>query len=453
MGQIQFEFPSGRPQFTVTELNAAIRRTLASEFTNILVQGEISGCKTYASGHCYFTLKDAGAQIRAVCFRGDLRLLRVKPADGLAVLARGRVDVFEPRGEYQLVVEALELSGRADLHLAFEQLKAKLQAEGLFDAGRKRPMPRYPRRIGIVTSPQGAVIRDMIHILRRRWPGLHLRLFPAAVQGPDSVGALVGGLSYFSKSGWADVVIIGRGGGSLEDLWSFNDEAVARAIAGCSTPVISAVGHETDFTIADFVADLRAPTPSAAAELAVAEKQELLRGIESVTERGWRAARYLVSRRGQRMDEIDRRLRAPIFTALIDRRRRLADLYHRLQQHNPTVRLAEAHRRLARASAQLRPAADRQMVFRQNVLDRGAERLEHAAVTGVQRLRSQWEKLAAAFEQLSPQRVLDRGYAIVQTPTGHVMRSAAEAKPGDAVQIRLAAGRVDAEVTETYSTR
>lgn len=453
MDQIPLEFAPGRPQFTVSELNAAIRRVLASGFTNISVQGEISGCKVYGSGHCYFTLKDAGAQIRAVCFRGDLRLLRVKPADGLAVLARGRVDVFEPRGEYQLIVEALELWGRADLHLAFEQLKAKLQAQGLFDAARKRPLPRYPRRIGIVTSPQGAVIRDMIHVLNRRWPGLHIRLFPVLVQGPGSVEGLVAGLHYFSKSGWADVVIVGRGGGSLEDLWSFNDEAVARAIKECSTPVVSAVGHETDFTIADFVADLRAPTPSAAAEMVVVEKEELLRGIDSVARHAWRAARLQVSRLGQRLDEIDRRLRAPIFPALNDRRRRLADLYHRLRRHDPSVRLGDAHRRLAGASAQLAPAAHRQLALRQNALDRAGERIEHAVSIRLERLRRQWEPLAAEFEQLNPQRVLDRGYAIVQGAGGEVLRSAQDAKPGDAVQIRLAAGRLDAEVRKTYSTR
>ena len=452
MGQIQLDFSSGRVRFTVSELNAAIRQILASEFTNILVQGEISGCKIYSSGHCYFTLKDADAQVRAVCFRGDLRLLRVKPADGLAVLARGRLDVFEPRGEYQLIVEALELSGRADLHLAFEQLKTRLQAEGLFDAGRKRPMPRYPRRIGIVTSPQGAVIRDMITILSRRWPGLHVRLYPAPVQGAGSVEALVAGLNYFSESGWADLVIVGRGGGSLEDLWSFNDEAVARAVANCAVPVISAVGHETDFTMADFVADLRAPTPSAAAELAVVEKEELLRVVASVTQNAYRATRFLISRRGQGIDEMDRRLRAPLFSALNERRRRLADLYHRLQRYNPTARLAEAHRRLAGASAQLEPAISRQLVFRQNGLDRESGRLERALEIRLQQLRSQLASLDAALQPLSPQRVLDRGYAIVQTGD-KVLRSAAETKRGDALQIRLAAGSIQAEVTNPYSTR
>jgi len=227
--------------------------------------GEISGSKTASSGHCYFTLKDQDAQLRCVCFRQSLRYLKVKPQDGMAVLARGHIDVYEARGEYQLLVEAIEPQGHGALQFAFEQLKKKLAGEGLFDAARKRPIPRLPQRIGIVTSPSGAVVRDITEILSRRFPGLHLRIYPASVQGEGSVEAVCRGIDYFSNSGWAQVVIVARGGGSLEDLWTFNEESVARAIAASSVPVISAVGHETDFTIADFVADLRAATPSAAA--------------------------------------------------------------------------------------------------------------------------------------------------------------------------------------------
>src|SRR6202140_4623706 len=275
MEQMALAWGPTRKTFTVAELSARIRDLLGSEFDDVWVAGEISGCKMATSGHCYFTLKDQEAQVRCVCFRTSLRYLKFKPQDGVAVLARGRIDVYEARGEYQLLVEALEPQGHGALQFAFEQLKKKLAAEGLFEAGRKREIPRLPRRIGIVTSPTGAVIGDITQILSRRFPGLHIRLYPALVQGEGSVEAVVRGLEYFSSSKWPDVVIVARGGGSLEDLWTFNEEAVARAIAACSVPVISAVGHATDYTIADFVADLRAPTPSAAAEMVVCTRDEL----------------------------------------------------------------------------------------------------------------------------------------------------------------------------------
>src|SRR5438445_1221859 len=255
MEQMALAWGPLRKTYTVAELNTAIRGLLGSEFNDIWVSGEISGSKTASSGHCYFTLKDHGAQLSCVCFRGSLRYLKFKPQDGVAVLARGRIDVYEARGEYQLQVEALEVQGHGALQFAFEQLKKKLAAEGLFDPARKRPLPRFPARIGIVTSQRGAVISDMIHILSRRFPGLHIRIFPAQVQGPGSMEEVCRGIQHFSR-GWAEVVIVARGGGSLEDLWTFNEETVARAIAASVPPVISAIGHETDFTIADFVADL-----------------------------------------------------------------------------------------------------------------------------------------------------------------------------------------------------
>ncbi len=268
---LEFDLTPQRRIFTVSELNAAIRAVLDSEFQDVWVAGEISGLKLAPSGHYYFTLKEREAQVRCVAFRSAHRYWKFKPRDGLAVLARGRIDVYEARGEYQLLVETMEPQGLGALQLAFEQLKKKLAAEGLFEAARKRPLPRFPRRIGIVTSPRGAAIADLVEILTRRSPGLHIRLFPALVQGEGSVEEVCRGIQYFSRTAWPDLVIVGRGGGSLEDLWTFNEEAVARAIAACSVPVVSAVGHETDVTIADFVADLRAPTPSAAAELVVAE--------------------------------------------------------------------------------------------------------------------------------------------------------------------------------------
>jgi exodeoxyribonuclease VII large subunit len=250
MEQIKFRWEPDRRVFSVAQLNSSIRGVLNKSFDDIWVSGEISGLKLATSGHAYFSLKDAEAQIRAVCFRGSLRFLKFRPQDGVAVLARGKVDVFEPRGEYQFLVEWLEPQGLGALQLAFEQLKKKLEAEGLFDGGRKRPLPRFPRRIGLITSPAGAVIRDMIHVLRRRWPSIQIRLFPALVQGQGSIEEVTAGLQHFGRGDWADVIIVGRGGGSLEDLWTFNEEAVARAIAASTMPGDAAVGHETDFTIA-----------------------------------------------------------------------------------------------------------------------------------------------------------------------------------------------------------
>src|SRR5437899_5978355 len=256
MEQFALQFLPERRVFTVSELNSAIRGILDREFQDVWIVGEISGTKLAASGHYYFTLKERDAQLRCACFRSTARFLKFKPQDGVAVLARGRIDVYEARGEYQLLVETLELQGHGALQFAFEQLKKKLAAEGLFDQARKRPLPRFPARIGIVTSQRGAVISDMIHVLSRRFPGLHIRVFPAQVQGPGSIEEVCRGIQYFSRGGWAEVVIVARGGGSIEDLWTFNEEMVARAIAASAAPVISAIGHETDFTIADFVADL-----------------------------------------------------------------------------------------------------------------------------------------------------------------------------------------------------
>src|SRR5580692_12526786 len=281
MEQISLSWEPARRTYSVSELTGELRGLIAEHFTDIWVSGEISGTKVPASGHYYFTLRDEAAQIRSVCYKMTARYLKFKPQDGAAVLARGRLDVYDARGEVQLVVEALEPQGHGALQFAFEQLKLKLAAEGLFQASRKRPLPALPERIGIVSSPSGAVIRDILQILERRCPGRHIRLYPALVQGEGAAEQIAAGIAYFSGSGWAEVVIIARGGGSLEDLWAFNEERVARAIVACQVPVISAVGHETDFTIADFVADLRAPTPSAAAELVVPTRESLLEALDA----------------------------------------------------------------------------------------------------------------------------------------------------------------------------
>jgi exodeoxyribonuclease VII large subunit len=368
------------------------------------------------------------------------------------VLARGRIDVYEPRGEYQLQVELLEPQGLGALQLAFEQLKKKLAGEGLFAAERKRPLPRFPRRIGIVTSPRGAAIADMVQVLARRFPGLHIRLFPALVQGEGSVEEVVRGLEYFSRTGWPDVVIVGRGGGSLEDLWTFNEEAVARAIAACSVPVISAVGHETDITIADFVADLRAPTPSAAAEMVVCTREEVFDRIGAARAKATQAVRYRLAmlERRLRQQGIDRAL--GILHRRIGRGLQQTDEYgYRMRECiRAAIESRERARRILEARVRqfdVRPrlAADR----------RRLEAAHHAAVqlmgAGQARRRGRLDQLTAKLSQLSPLRVLERGYAIVSNQTG-VVTDAATAPAGSRIHVRLHRGELDA-VVETRETR
>ena len=437
-------FPERRV-FTVAEVNAAIRGLLDENFQDIWISGEISGTKISTSGHCYFTLKERDSQLSCVCYRTSLRYLRCKPQDGLHVLARGRIDVYEQRGQYQFLVEAIEPQGHGALQLAFEQLKKKLTAEGLFAASRKRPLPKFPKRIGIVTSPTGAVISDFIEIVSRRFPGLHIRLYPAQVQGEGSVQDVCRGIQYFSASGWAEVVVVARGGGSLEDLWTFNEEAVARAIANCSVPVISAIGHETDFTIADFVADLRAPTPSAAAEMVVCTRQELLDCIAGIEQKIIQIVRYRVAmldRRlrqqgierplsvlhrtiGRRLQQIDDReyaMREVLRRAIESRKRRLQELERRLRIFDLRPRLAQDRRRME--------AADAAAV--------------HAIRLQLGEHRRKLDTCAAKLQQLSPLRILERGYAIVIGPAGEVLTRPVPA--GSGLRIKVAEGEMRAEV-------
>jgi exodeoxyribonuclease VII large subunit len=443
---LAFDLFPQRRVFSVSELNGAIRAILDGEFADISVTGEISGLKLAASGHYYFTLKERDSQVKAVAFRSAHRFWKFKPRDGLAVLARGRIDVYEARGEYQLLVELLEPQGLGALQMAFEQLKKKLAAEGLFAAERKRALPRFPRRIGIVTSPRGAAIADMIQILARRFPGLHIRLFPALVQGEGSVEEVVRGIEYFSRSGWPDVVIVGRGGGSLEDLWTFNEEAVARAIAACSVPVISAVGHETDITIADFVADLRAPTPSAAAEMVVCTREEVFDRIGAARAKATQAMRYRLAilERRLRQQGIDRAL--GILHRRIGRGLQQTDEYgYRLRERvRAAIESRERARRLLEARVRhfdVRPrlAADR----------RRLEAAQHAAVqlmgAGLARHRGRLDRLTAKLSQLSPLRVLERGYAIVSNQAG-VVTDAAAAPADSRIHVRLHRGELDAVV-------
>ena len=450
MEQFSLSFLPERRVFSLRELSDGIRGALESKYSNIWVAGEISGAKLAPSGHCYFTLKDSDAQIKCVCWKLSYMRLKFKPKDGIQVLVRGRVDIYEQRSEYQFVTETIEPQGHGALQLAFEQLRARLREEGLFDEARKRPLPRFPQRIGIVTSPKGAVIRDFIEVLSRRFPGVHIRLFPAQVQGIGSAEDVCRGLAYFSASEWAQVVIVARGGGSLEDLWTFNEEAVARAIAACLIPVVSAVGHESDVTIADFVADLRAPTPSAAAAMIICERKEVLDRLGNREARlaelmryrfavlsrrlheqaAGRAASVLhrgLARRMQRVDDNTARLHVALRSQLAARDRKRRQLEERLRHFDPRPRLARSRDRL------------NSLAFR-------AQASIRACLVGSHR---RIENAETKLGQLNPRLVLTRGYAIVLDETGVIVRNAAAAPAGSNVKILFAEDAVKARVTES----
>ncbi len=431
---------------SVTELTQQIKARLESEFVEIWVEGELSNLRLPSSGHAYFTLKDATSQLRAVMFRSANRLLKFSPKDGMQVVCRGRISVYEARGEYQVVVEVLEPKGLGALQLAFEQLKERLAAEGLFDPARKRPLPALPRCIGIVTSPTGAAIRDMLNVLRRRFANVHIIINPVPVQGEGAAAAIAGALDEFNRMGGVDVLIVGRGGGSLEDLWAFNEEAVARAIHRSAIPVISAVGHEIDFTIADFVADLRAPTPSAAAELVLRSKDELRERIaaragmleQCIRRRLERAQgalrqqasalrdpRRLVEGYQQRLDELQDRMARGAFNTIRHHRMRLAQMREGLRHRNPIERLRQMGERLAVARLHL------------------VQQLHH----DLKQRRSQFESLVGRINGLSPLAILARGYSITRTlPQLRVIRSAKSVAVGAAVQVRLHQGALICEV-------
>jgi exodeoxyribonuclease VII large subunit len=417
----------GRAVLTVSQLTERLRQTVEERFPAVWVEGEISNFRLYGSGHAYFTLKDEGAQLRAVMFRTRTRRLRFEPSDGLHVLAFGALEVYAQRGEYQLVVELLEPRGVGALQLAFERLKQRLGAEGLFDPGRKRPLPPFPRRIGIVTSPDGAALRDMLRVIGRRFAGLSIVLAPCRVQGEGAAEEIAQALADLNRLGDVDVIIVGRGGGSLEDLWAFNEEVVARAIAASKVPVISAVGHEVDVTIADFVADVRAPTPSAAAELVVRDKQAVVEQVAALRARLERAARRPLRDLERRVDDALARL----LHAARGRRARAAHraevLAARLRAASPFARLAEGRRRLERIQARLRHAIARH-------LGGARHRMAHAL---------------GRLDSLSPLAVLGRGYSLTRTPDGRVVRAARDVAVGDAVHVLLGEGRLDCRVEHT----
>jgi exodeoxyribonuclease VII large subunit len=443
----------GRDIFSVSRLNREARELLESGFPMIWVEGELSNLARPASGHLYFSLKDAGAQVRCALFRNRNQGLRFRPADGMQVLARARVSLYEARGDYQLIVEHMEEAGDGALRRAFEQLKQRLAAEGLFDSERKRELPALPRRIGVVTSPTGAAIRDVLTILKRRFPAIPVLIYPVPVQGKAAAPEIARMLALASRHRACDVLILCRGGGSLEDLWAFNEETVARAIAKCAIPVVTGIGHEVDVTIADFAADLRAPTPSGAAEHVSPDGSE------------WRR-RY-----GRLGAQIAGRMRED----LARRRERLAWLARRLQQQHPgqrlrqrTQRLDELELRLARA---LRAAIDRRRMRLEGArarllrhlpshrIERGlalcreySRRLNGAMRRRLETGRNRLESLAHTLDAVSPLATLGRGYAIVQRRADNaILRDAAAVSAGDEVQARLAKGRLICHVTKTES--
>jgi exodeoxyribonuclease VII large subunit len=441
---------TGRSVLSVSDLAAQLRAVMEERFPAVWVEGEISNFKVHASGHAYFTLKDAGAQIRAVLFRNRTRRIRFEPRDGIHVMAFGAVEVYAQRGEYQLVVEMLEPRGLGALQLAFEQLKARLDAEGLFDARRKRALPRYPRRIGIVTSPTGAALKDMLRVIGRRFGELHIVIARARVQGDGAAEEIVQGIRDLNALGDVDVMIVGRGGGSLEDLWAFNEEAVARAIVASKIPVISAVGHEVDFTIADFVADLRAPTPSAAAELVVREKRALAESVDALTHRLHRSMARRLERDGERVAALARRrvLTDP-HRPLRDLARRVDDARARLLRAGDAVLARSAHR-LDVATAAVRagnPVA--KLVKSQHRLEGLRGRLHAGTARVLDRSQHQVARAVGRLGSLSPLAVLGRGYSVTRRQDGTIVRRAQDVVAGEAVSVLVQEGTIDCRVTTT----
>jgi exodeoxyribonuclease VII large subunit len=449
MGQATLDFAPQRRVFTVSELNLEIKGLLEKRFPDIWVAGEVSNYRGATSGHLYFTLKDSSAQIRAVCFRNQARYLKFKPQDGISVIARGHLGVYEARGEYQLYVDYLEPAGIGALQLAFEQLKQKLAAEGLFDAARKKPLPVLPRAIGVVTSPTGAVIRDILRVLKRRFRNMNVTLYPVKVQGEGAAEEIAKGIDYFNRQHAAEVLIVARGGGSLEDLWAFNEETVARAIAGSKIPVISAVGHETDFTIADFVADLRAPTPSAAAELVVHRKQDFVDEIRDRARRITQVIRLKISEaRGQltalRLHHVFQTIR----TRLGERAQRVDDCVVEL---NRLIRakLTESGQAWIHTSAGLvRYDFHRLLKLKRADVDERAARLQSEFARLLVERRNRLVQFDSLLKERSPLTVLNRGYSITRDAQGRIVRDAAQVAVGDDLSIRLARGELGASVTK-----
>ncbi|MGE8502830.1 MAG: exodeoxyribonuclease VII large subunit [Pseudomonas sp.] len=437
-----------REVLSVSQLNNRARLLLEDVFSGIWVEGEISNLARPASGHIYFTLKDSQAQVRCALFRQNAARVRQALRDGLAVKVRGKVSLFEGRGDYQLILDAVELAGDGALRLAFEALKEKLGAEGLFATERKIALPAHPKRIGIVTSPTGAVIRDIISVFRRRAPQVELNLIPTAVQGREATAQIVRALQRADAQGF-DALILARGGGSLEDLWCFNEEAVARAVDACVTPIVSAVGHETDVSIADFVADVRAPTPSAAAELLAPDSSELVQRLHNLQRRLVLQMQGRLARERLRLDGVSKRLRHP-GERLRQQAQRLDDLDMRLRRAF-NQQLANQRERLARLDARLAAQhPGRNLALLRQRLDGLAARLPRAMQGQLRSQRQQLGALAAQLQIVSPLATLGRGYSILLDERGHAVRSAAQTQPGQRLKARLSEGELDVRVEDNH---
>jgi exodeoxyribonuclease VII large subunit len=460
-----------RKIYPVAELVAAVRTQVERTFADVYVEGEISNYRPAGSGHLYFTLKDGSAQLRVVMWRTQVRLLRFKPDNGLQVIARGRVTIYEERGDLQFQAEHLEPKGAGALQIAFEQLKTKLAAEGLFDPGRKKPIPSLPRRIGVVTSPHGAAIRDMLNVLRRRHESVNVLIHPAQVQGETAASEVSAGVRYFNRYGKVDVIVIARGGGSFEDLFAFNDESLARVIAASEIPVISAIGHETDFSICDFVADLRAPTPSAAAELVVRSKQELGEKLLAVRKRIVQAVNYKllrshnalsqlaqhavfarmrdsIARRQQPIDDLVFRMSQAQLRLLKNLARRLDGYEAQLRHHDPRMRLGTMRRQLDSHTIELGSVVARFLAGRLTQLEQLTVAVTRGSEAVLLRRRSRWERLHSNLQALSPKAILGRGYALVFDANGQLVREASQLQTGDQVRAQLGRGAFTAKVDQ-----
>ncbi len=420
---------------------------LEKEFFDVWVSGEISNYRAATSGHCYFTLKDANAQLRAVCFRNQARYLKFKPQDGISVIARGRLSVYEARGEYQLCVEYLEPAGMGALQLAFEQLKQKLAAEGLFERARKRPLPLLPRTIGVVTSPSGAVIRDVLRVLRRRFQNINVLIYPVKVQGDGAAEEIAQGIRYFNSQAAIDVMIVARGGGSLEDLWAFNEEVVARAIAGSTVPIISGVGHETDFTIADFVADLRAPTPSAAAELVIHRKEDFISDLHNRTRRISQIFQLKVSEARRRLTELRmHRVFQTLRAKLAERAQRIDDAAADLERLIGGRVNSARHAWLHASAGVVHYNFLRLVSLKRATLDANIRSLDIQLKLHLSEWRNRLSQSEAILHERSPQAILNRGYSITRDVAGKIIRDVREVAIPSEISIRLARGELDATV-------
>jgi len=465
-----------RRTWLVHQLVSEARNLVEAEFGDVWVEGEISNLRPASSGHLYFTLKDAEAQLPVVIFRRQAMLLRFRPEDGLHVRVRGKASIYEQRGQLQLVAETMEPVGIGSLQVAFEQLRDKLKAEGLFEQDRKRPLPAYPRCVAIVTSPTGSVIRDFLNIVNRRHSGLNVTVIPAAVQGENAPAEIVAGIARANEPGLADVIVLARGGGSLEDLAAFNSEIVARAIVASELPVVSAVGHETDFTIADFVADLRAPTPSAAAELITSAQHRVEEEIAALENRLIRAARYQLiqarqrmsrvpvayaeqrmrtslHRLEQRLDDLDFRMEAAMNERLRDHTRTVATLTASVLSHDPRQQMSAARERLAACQSRLDHALDRQLSSERFQGISLEKRLYRAAQVTMAARRAELANLRGSLQALSPLAVLQRGYALVQDESGALVRSITNLTPAQSLRTRLSDGAFTSQVTAIESNQ